>query len=100
MARRRRKGHDRSSTAVRPGREEPRWQVERGDQQPERRVRIVRVIQARRVARASGRVDSEWADLQIAGDGARHEEDNDEPAGEQEESKAAAPATLVVTHAR
>src|SRR6266568_4521519 len=100
MARGRRKGYDRSSTAVRPCREEPRWQVERGDQQPERRVRIVRVIQARRVARASGRVHPEWADFQIAGDGARHEENHDEPGGEQEESKAAAPATLLVTQAR
>src|SRR5712664_1055974 len=90
----RRQGHDRSSTAVRPRREEPRRQVEGGDQQPERRVRIVRVIQARRVARAPGGVDPERADLPIAGDGAHHEE-NDDQAGEEEEESKLSPAATV-----
>src|SRR6266576_5992247 len=90
----RRQGHDWSSTAVRPRREEPRRQVEGGDQQPERRVRIVRVIQARRVASAPGRVDAERADLPVAGDGTHHEENDDQAGEEEEESKLPPPATV------
>src|SRR3989440_12863243 len=93
MARRRRQGHDRTSSAVRPCREEPRRQVEGGDQQPERRVRIVRVIEARRVAGAPGRVDPERADLPVAGDGTHYEENDDQTGEGEEESKFSPPAT-------
>ena len=57
-------------------------------------MRIVRVIQARRVAGASGRVDPERADLPVAGDGTHHEENDDQAGEEEEESKLPPPPTV------
>jgi hypothetical protein len=57
-------------------------------------VRIIREIEARRIARAPNGVDPERTDLPIARNRSYQEENHDQPGEEEEESILSPPATV------
>src|SRR5207302_2312616 len=88
----RRPQSDGRAAGVWPDREKPRGKVEGGDQEPERRPRVVRKIEAGRGVRCiSVGVDTEGTDLPVRGDGPNCDHDQEKSKEKQQKAKAAAP---------